>query len=88
MWENLWRFHQRDQASCRDLSLTATCDFSYVSHAIGDGVRYRTPIGPVRVDFGYNLTPTYFPVKDDPVRGPYLDHTGRFNFFFSIGQTF
>ena len=25
------------------------------------GVRYKTPIGPLRVDFGYNLNPPYFP---------------------------
>jgi outer membrane protein assembly factor BamA len=103
MWENLWRFRQRDQASCRDLNLDpnvrpiATCDFSYVSHAIGAGVRYRTPIGPVRVDFGYNLNPPVFPVKQPclDVTPPcpsnpagFVDQLHHLNFFFSIGQTF
>ena len=67
---------------------TPTCDFNFISQAVGLGVRYRTPIGPVRVDFGYNLNPPLFPVRDDPTRGPYLDRTSHFNLYFSIGQTF
>ena len=87
IFPSLGHWTQPHKETC-DPQSTQPCDFNYISQAIGLGVRYRTPIGPVRVDFGYNLTPTYFPVRDDPVRGPYLDHTGRFNFFFSIGQTF
>ncbi|MDR3764586.1 MAG: POTRA domain-containing protein [Acidobacteriota bacterium] len=95
MWKNLTRMNQKNQASCRDLSATATCDFSYMSQAVGTGVRYHTPIGPVRVDMGYNLNPPYFPVKDpcaDVTSGctavPHIERVRRFNFFFSIGQTF
>lgn len=87
IFPSLGHWTQPHKETCDPQSTTA-CDFNYIAQAVGLGVRYRTPIGPVRVDFGYNLTPTYFPVRDDPVRGPYLDHTGRFNFFFSIGQTF
>ena len=95
MWKNLDRFSQRNQASCRDLSLTATCDFSYMSQAVGVGVRYHTPLGPVRVDFGYNLNPPTFPVKD-PCSGvtgtctsiPNVEEVHHFNFYFSLGQTF
>jgi len=87
IFHSLGHWSQPHQENCQPQS-TQPCDFNYLAQAVGLGVRYRTPIGPVRVDFGYNLTPTYFPVRDDPVRGPYLDHTGRFNFFFSIGQTF
>lgn len=67
---------------------TPTCDFNYISQAVGLGVRYRTPIGPVRVDVGYNLNPPLFPVRDDPNKGPYLDRTSHINVYFSIGQTF
>ncbi len=88
MWKNLTRMNQRDQASCRDTSLTATCDFSYMSQALGTGVRYRTPIGPVRVDMGYNLNPPVFPVKEPSSGLPYSEQVRHFNFFFSIGQTF
>ena len=88
MWKSLGRFNQRGQQSCRDLSAAATCDFSYMSQAVGTGVRYKTPIGPVRVDLGYNLNPPVFPVKQPASGAPYADQGRRFNFFFSIGQTF
>ena len=73
-----------------------SCDFSYMSSALGTGVRYRTPIGPVRLDLGYNLNPPWFSV-DTPCAGvtttpcdptPYVEQVRHFNFFFSIGQTF
>ena len=36
-------------------------DFDYLVHAAGFGLRYRTPIGPVRVDLGYAINPpSYF----------------------------
>jgi outer membrane protein insertion porin family len=35
-------------------------DFNYMVHAPGFGVRYKTPIGPVRVDFAYTLNPPSF----------------------------
>jgi len=88
MWKNLARFNQRDQQSCRDTSAAATCDFSYMSQALGTGVRYRTPIGPIRVDLGYNLNPPVFPVKEPPTGLPYSEQVRHFNFYFSIGQTF
>jgi outer membrane protein assembly factor BamA len=84
MWSNLLRFSQRNQQSCR--SLTAPCDFSYMSQAVGVGVRYHTPIGPVRLDFGYNLNPAYFAVITGST--PQVDQVRHFNLFFSIGQTF
>jgi len=82
MWSNLLRFSQRNQQGCR--SLTSPCDFSYMSQAVGGGLRYRTPIGPVRLDFGYNLNPAYFAVQP----GSSVEQVRHFNLFFSIGQTF
>jgi outer membrane protein insertion porin family len=35
-------------------------DFNYMVHAAGFGVRYRTPVGPVRVDLAYTLNPPSF----------------------------
>jgi outer membrane protein insertion porin family len=35
-------------------------DFDYMVHAVGFGLRYRTPVGPLRVDLGYSINPPYF----------------------------
>jgi outer membrane protein insertion porin family len=35
-------------------------DFNYMVHAAGIGIRYRTPIGPVRVDLAYSINPPSF----------------------------
>jgi outer membrane protein insertion porin family len=61
MLDNLFRWHQKDPQLCLQPATANQCDYSYVSHAVGVGVRYKTPIGPVRFDFGYNLNPPAFP---------------------------
>ncbi len=82
-----FRIHQRDKA-----------DFNYMVHAVGFGVRYRTPIGPIRVDLAYGPnSPRFFGCQGT------LDHLqecavnpalrtdqriNRFQFHFSLGQTF
>jgi outer membrane protein insertion porin family len=35
-------------------------DFDYMVHAVGFGLRYRTPIGPVRLDLAYSINPPHF----------------------------
>jgi len=35
-------------------------DFNYMVHAVGFGVRYKTPIGPVRGDLSYSINPPRF----------------------------
>lgn len=35
-------------------------DFDYMNHAVGFGVRYRTPVGPVRLDLAYSINPPRF----------------------------
>lgn len=87
IFPSLARWSQPNQENCLPQP-GLVCDFNYISQAVGLGVRYRTPIGPVRADFGYNLNPPLFPVRNDPIRGPFLDRTSHFNFYFSIGQTF
>jgi outer membrane protein assembly factor BamA len=69
------------------------CTFNYFSHAIGTGLRYHTPAGPIRLDFSYNLNTPIFPVNDDysltkPQSDPHVGEANHFNFFFSLGQTF
>jgi outer membrane protein insertion porin family len=35
-------------------------DFNYMVHAVGFGIRYRTPFGPIRVDLAYSINPPSF----------------------------
>jgi outer membrane protein assembly complex protein YaeT len=68
--------------------------YDFTSHAVGLGLRYKTPIGPLRFDFGYNLNPTsYFQgVTFSPTTGVAetfeTQRLRHFNVFFSIGQPF
>jgi outer membrane protein assembly complex protein YaeT len=104
IWPSALRFRQQDRAGCRNLSTTVvgpvtstgqqgTCTFNYFSHALGLGLRYHTPVGPIRVDFSWNLNPPIYPVTYDAVAKsylakPYVGEGSHFNFFFSLGQSF
>jgi outer membrane protein insertion porin family len=79
-----FRFHQP--------SLT---DFNYMVHAVGFGVRYKTPVGPVRVDLAYSINPPKFyglvGTYQQLLFGgatPQLTSISHFQFFISIGQAF
>ncbi len=74
-------------------------DFSYMVHAAGFGIRYRTPVGPIRVDLAYSINPprffgypgSYNQLVQCSVNGPCqasLQQISHFQFFFSIGQAF
>ncbi len=97
MLPSLGRFHQPDKSDCFQYVTHLKCNYNYVSHAVGVGVRYQTPIGPLRFDFGYNLNPPYFPsftnIVTNPVTGQSnglfgYQRAGHFNFSFSVGQSF
>ncbi|MCW5964715.1 MAG: BamA/TamA family outer membrane protein [Bryobacterales bacterium] len=75
-------------------------DFNYMVHAVGFGIRYQTPIGPFRVDLAYSLNPPSF-VGFRGTREELLglpedvlllrrerQSVGRFQFHFSLGQSF
>lgn len=49
---------------------------------VGPGLRYNTPVGPIRLDIGYQLNPI------DGLRPKGELQTRRFRFHFSIGQAF
>ncbi len=71
--------------------IQGTCSFNYFSHAPGLGLRYHTPVGPIRFDFSYNLNPPIYPVTYNysiPSQQPHVGEGTHFNFFFSLGQTF
>jgi outer membrane translocation and assembly module TamA len=70
-------------------------DFDYMVHAAGFGIRYKTPVGPVRLDLAYSINPPTF----NGLKGTYqellfntatpaIQHVSHFQFFFSIGQAF
>jgi outer membrane protein assembly factor BamA len=74
-------------------------DFDYMVHAVGFGVRYRTPIGPLRLDLAYSINPPRY----NGFPGNYAQlvqcsaantcqasqlQISHFQFFFSIGQAF
>ncbi len=100
MFPSLARFHQPGQELCfkpAPAPVYSQCSYNYATQTIGLGVRYQTPIGPLRFDFGYNLNPPYFPsytnVTINTVTGQATgqfgyQRAGHFNFSFSIGQSF
>jgi outer membrane protein insertion porin family len=108
-WASALRVRQPLRDNCKNLTVPAntstppgpvtstgwqgTCSFNYFSHAPGLGLRYRTPVGPIRFDFSYNLNPPIYPViynysLTQPGSDPHVGEGTHFNFFFSLGQTF
>lgn len=61
MVKSLLRWYQPRRKACSNEPTRLSCDFNYMSQAVGLGARYKTPVGPVRVDFSYNLNPPAFP---------------------------
>ena len=100
MIDSLGQWHQPDPEACKVQTgfnnENSKCNYNYLSQAIGLGVRYQTPIGPLRLDFGYNLNPPFFPSftnivnnSQGPPTGQFgFQRAGHFNFSFSIGQSF
>jgi outer membrane protein assembly factor BamA len=97
MVDNLFRWRQKNPDVCRNEATYTQCDFNYISHALGLGLHYRTPIGPVRLDVGYNLNPPRFPsfrTVTNEVNGLssntqfFPQRAAHVNFYFSIGQSF
>ena len=70
---------RRRQRVGRVAGVSSCSDLRY---AVGPGLRYQTPIGPIRFDIGYQLNPT----PDLLVNGS--PQTRRWRLHFSIGQAF
>jgi outer membrane protein insertion porin family len=87
MANSVLKFSQPNRSTCLNPA-AATCNFNYTSHAVGSGIRYRTPIGPVSFDVGYNLNPPAFPISAPTTGTPSSQVLKHLNFFFNIGQTF
>jgi outer membrane protein assembly complex protein YaeT len=76
-------------------------DFNYMVQAVGFGFRYRSPIGPIALDFSFSPdAPRFFGLKgteqqllDCPVSNPVclpslVQKVNAFQFHFSLGQAF
>ncbi len=86
-------------SSLRDISIRVRQrdrqDFDYMVHAAGLGFRFRTPVGPFRVDFALGPnTPRFVGCRgtlQDYQTGPCeptSQRINRFQFHFSLGQSF
>ncbi|HKO04532.1 MAG TPA: POTRA domain-containing protein [Candidatus Acidoferrales bacterium] len=60
-------------------------DLNWLSHAVGFGVRYPTPVGPIRLDLGYLLNSPEFTLPTAPTG---LARQHRFQFFLTFGSPF
>jgi outer membrane protein insertion porin family len=73
-----------------------TNELNYFAHTVGLGIRYATPVGPIRIDLGYQINRPFFvvpcvssttgtPVTPSCFKGAQLP---RLQIFFNLGSTF
>src|SRR5271170_4942790 len=73
-----------------------TNELNYFAHTVGFGIRYATPVGPIRIDLGYQINRPFFvvpcvssttgtPVTPACFKGTQLP---RLQIFFNLGSTF
>ena len=73
-----------------------TNELNYFAHTIGLGLRYATPVGPIRIDLGYQINRPFFVVPCMPATGSAPPTTAcfkgtqlpRLQIFFNLGSTF
>jgi len=65
-------------------------ELNYFSHTVGVGLRYATPVGPIRVDVGYELNRPQFviPCKNGAVLCQEGTRLPKIQFFFNLGSSF
>jgi outer membrane protein assembly factor BamA len=73
-----------------------TNELNYFAHTVGFGLRYATPVGPIRIDLGYQINRPFFVVPCVPItsstpttpeclKGAQLP---RLQIFFNLGSIF
>jgi outer membrane protein assembly factor BamA len=89
-----------DPANPKQCLYNCTNELTYFSHTVGVGVRYATPVGPVRVDLGYQMNRPFFVIPIPCPSGTTTTTcpTGSLGFqstqlprlqvFFSLGSSF
>jgi len=73
-------------------------ELNYFSHTAGLGFRYKTPVGPIRIDLGYQLNrPSFIVPIPCPSNatdcksgslGQMSTRLSGFQIFFNLGSTF
>jgi outer membrane protein insertion porin family len=68
-------------------------ELNYFAHTVGFGIRYATPVGPIRVDLGYQINRPQFVIPCGQLTGaiPTCHKAGRlpgFQIFFNLGSSF
>jgi len=64
---------------------TSPADLNYTVESAGIGLRYKTPIGPIRLDVAYDFNPPSFQLTAPTTE---VQQLPRIQYFFSIGQSF
>jgi outer membrane protein insertion porin family len=67
-----------------------TNELNYFSHTIGFGLRYGTPVGPIRIDLGYELNQAQFviPCKNAAALCQQGTRLPKLQVFFNLGSSF
>ena len=79
-----------DPANPTQCQFNCTNELNYFSHTVGFGIRYSTPVGPIRVDLGYQINRPYFviPCNDGTPNCQQATQLPRLQLFFSLGSSF
>ncbi|HYA97259.1 MAG TPA: POTRA domain-containing protein [Methylomirabilota bacterium] len=80
-------FNPANPTQCQ---FNCTNELNYFSHTVGFGVRYATPVGPIRVDIGYQLNRATFviPCTNGAPNCQQGAQLPRLQFFFNLGAPF
>ena len=89
-------FNPANPTQCQ---FNCTNELNYFAHTVGLGFRYGTPVGPIRIDLGYQVNRPKFVTPICPTGTAIVDcDTGKFGFkatrlpgfqiFFNLGSTF
>ncbi len=73
-----------------------TNELNYFAHTVGFGIRYATPVGPIRIDLGYQINRPFFVLPCVPITSSAPASTQcfkgaqlpRLQIFFNLGSIF
>jgi outer membrane protein insertion porin family len=82
---------QPESAANQPVCIT-TCsnELNYFAHTVGFGVRYKTPVGPIRIDLGYQINRPFFviPCTSGVSNCRQSTQLPKLQIFFNLGSTF